>query len=115
MGERGMADMAEMTMPQPDDTAPMMSGDGPFGSVEMGGMFTLLKVRRAQKPGDCKDPGWFRHSAGTITPEWIGALAEPARVKGGGYAAMPARNLPASKIDVSVRKPPAGKGGHAGH
>ena len=26
MGERGMADMAEMQMPLPDNTAPMMTG-----------------------------------------------------------------------------------------
>ena len=29
MGERGMADMAEMEMPLPDNTAPMMGGEGP--------------------------------------------------------------------------------------
>ncbi len=52
MGERGMADMAEMEMPLPDNTVPMMTGDGPFGSVEMGGMFTMLKVRADQPAGD---------------------------------------------------------------
>ncbi|OYY22588.1 MAG: copper oxidase, partial [Thiotrichales bacterium 35-46-9] len=36
MGERGMADMAEMPMALPDNTLPMMTGEGPFGSVEMG-------------------------------------------------------------------------------
>lgn len=56
MGERGMADMAEMEMPLPENTAAMMTGDGPFGSVEMGGMFSVLKVRKDQKPGDYKDP-----------------------------------------------------------
>ena len=61
MGERGMADMAEMDMPLPDNTAKMMTGDGPFGSVEMGGMFSMVKVRKDQKPGDYKDPGWFTH------------------------------------------------------
>ena len=50
MGERGMADMAEMEMPLPDNTLPMMTGAGPYGSVEMGGMFTVVKVRRDQKP-----------------------------------------------------------------
>jgi hypothetical protein len=58
MGERGMADMGEMEMPIPDNTAPMMGGKGPFGGLEMGGMFTTVKVRRDQKPGDYKDPGW---------------------------------------------------------
>ena len=40
MGERGMADMGEMEMPLPDNTLPMMTGQGPFGPLEMGGMFT---------------------------------------------------------------------------
>jgi hypothetical protein len=31
MGERGMADMGEMEMPLPDNTLPMMTGQGPFG------------------------------------------------------------------------------------
>ncbi|MEN9543664.1 MAG: hypothetical protein RLZZ598_497, partial [Pseudomonadota bacterium] len=52
MGERGMADMAEMEMPLPDNTIPMMTGQGPFGGVEMGGMFSILKVRKNQKAGD---------------------------------------------------------------
>ncbi|KQW65661.1 multicopper oxidase family protein [Methylibium sp. Root1272] len=115
MGERGMADMAEMPMPLPDNTAPMMSGAGPFGSVEMGGMFTVLKVRRDQKPGDYKDPGWFKHPAGTMAYEWTGALAEPARFKAEGTSAMPAKNMPAADIEVQVRKPALGGGGHAGH
>jgi len=66
MGERGMADMGEMEMPIPDNTLPMMSGHGPFGPIEMGGMFTLVKVRKDQKPGDYTDPGWYRHPAGTV-------------------------------------------------
>ncbi|HWH75674.1 MAG TPA: copper oxidase [Methylibium sp.] len=105
MGERGMADMAEMQMPLPENTAPMMSGDGPYGSLEMGGMFTLLKVRRDQQPGDYGDPGWFRHPPGTQAYEWTGALAEPARSRSPGPAAMPTHNRPASDIEVQVRKP----------
>jgi hypothetical protein len=49
MGSKGMADMGEMEMPLPDNTLPMMSGQGPFGAVEMGGMFTVLKVRDKKK------------------------------------------------------------------
>ncbi|MBY0464347.1 MAG: copper oxidase, partial [Burkholderiales bacterium] len=56
MGERGMADMGEMEMPLPDNTAPMMTGTGQFGPLEMGGMFTVFKVRKDQKPGDYTDP-----------------------------------------------------------
>src|SRR5215204_5282562 len=57
MGERGMADMGEMEMPLPDNTLPMMSGSGPFGAMEMGGMFTVVKIRDNQKAGDYSDPG----------------------------------------------------------
>ena len=105
MAERGMADMTEMQMPLPDNTAPMMSGEGPYGSVEMGGMFSMLKVRRDQKPGDYKDPGWFKQPPGTQAYEWTGPLAEAARLKSGGKAAMPVKNMPIKDVEVQVRKP----------
>ena len=111
MAERGMADMAEMEMPLPDNTARMMSGEGPFGSVEMGGMFSVVKVRRDQPRGDYKDPGWYQHPAGEVAFEWTGAMAEPARFKAAGGAAMPAQNMPAKEIEVQVRKPK----NHSGH
>jgi manganese oxidase len=69
MGERGMADMGEMEMPLPDNTLPMMTGHGPFGPIEMGGMFTTVKVRPDQKRGDYSDPGWYKHPAGTVAFE----------------------------------------------
>ena len=72
MGERGMADMGEMEMPLPANTLPMMTGQGPFGPIEMGGMFTVVKVREGLAPGDYKDPGWYRHPPGTVAYEWKG-------------------------------------------
>ena len=45
MGETGMGDMAEMGMPVPKNSIPMVGGKGPFGYIDMGGMFTILKVR----------------------------------------------------------------------
>lgn len=69
MGERGMADMGEMVMPLPSNTLPMMTGEGPFGPIEMGGMFTVLKVRDDQKPGDYTDPGWYDYPKGTVAYE----------------------------------------------
>jgi hypothetical protein len=79
MGERDMADMGEMQMPLPDNTAPMMTGSGQFGPLEMGGMFTVFKVRKDQPPGDYKDPGPYRFPAGTVAYEWNGALPAPQR------------------------------------
>jgi hypothetical protein len=111
MGERGMADMAEMEMPLPDNTLPMMTGEGPYGSVEMGGMFTVVKVRRDQKPGDYSDPGWYKQPAGTQAHEWTGPLAEPARFKSEGGQSMPAQRKPQRSTEIKARKPH----GHGGH
>ena len=72
MGERGMADMGEMEMPLPDNTLPMMSGKGPFGSVEMGGMFSVIKIRQASRARTTRS-GLDRHPAGTQAYEWTGA------------------------------------------
>ena len=114
MGERGMKDMTEMEMPLPDNTAAMMAGTGPFGAVGMGGMFSVVKVRKEQKPGDYRDPGWFQHPPGTVAYEWTGALAEPARSSRQGGTSMASAARPALDVEVQVRKP-SGSGGHSGH
>src|SRR5262249_20402004 len=44
MGSAGMAEMGSMEMPMPDNTLPMMTGFGQFGPIEMGGMFTVMKI-----------------------------------------------------------------------
>ena len=103
MGERGMADMAEMEMPLPDNTIPMMTGQGPYGPLEMGGMFSVLKVRRDQPRGDHRDPGWFQQPHGTQAYEWAGTLSEPARFRADGRA--PATGSHAVKPALRARKP----------
>lgn len=105
MGERGMHDMTEMEMPLPDNTAPMMTGEGPFGSVGMGGMFSVIKVRKDQKPGSYKDPGWFKHPKGTLAHEWKGAVPEVKRTKQVGSASMPSPSKNSQPIEVEVKKP----------
>ncbi len=69
MGERGMAEHAEMEMEIPENTAPMMTGQGPFGPIEMGGMFTVVKVHPDQPKGDYTDRGWYKHPEGTVAYE----------------------------------------------
>jgi FtsP/CotA-like multicopper oxidase with cupredoxin domain len=64
MGTTGMGGMGEMTMPTPPNSLPMRGGDGPFSYVDMGGMFTVLKVRDDPDKADPK--GWFTHPAGTV-------------------------------------------------
>jgi hypothetical protein len=62
MGEKGMGNMMEMGRPK--NTLPMMAGQGPFGPVEMGGMFTILKVRAGIT--SYADPGWYEQPAGSM-------------------------------------------------
>jgi hypothetical protein len=67
MGSTGMSEMAQMAgMPLPTNTLPMLAGKGPFGALEMGGMFTVAKVRDGLAPGDYRDPGPYRHPKGTV-------------------------------------------------
>jgi manganese oxidase len=114
MSERSMADMSEMSMPLPDNTIAMMAGEGPFGAVEMGGMFSVLKVRANQAAGDYRDSGWYKPPAGTTAFEWTGTLPEPARFKAeaASNASTSSPAKPANPaVEVTVRKPMA----HSGH
>ena len=71
MGDTG-GSMGDMEMPLPDNTLPMMTGQGPFGGVEMGGMFTVVKIREGLARNDYKDPGWYKQPPGTTAYEWTG-------------------------------------------
>jgi len=71
MGDTG-GSMGDMEMPLPDNTLPMMTGQGPFGGVEMGGMFTMVKIREGLARNDYKDPGWYKQPPGTAAYEWTG-------------------------------------------
>jgi len=65
MGRSGMGAMAAMGgMPVPKNSIPMLGGEGPFGAIEMGGMFTVLKVREELASYD--DPGWYAHPEGSV-------------------------------------------------
>jgi FtsP/CotA-like multicopper oxidase with cupredoxin domain len=106
MGERGMADMGEMEMPLPDNTIPMMTGQGPRGPLEMGGMFTVVKVRRDQPAGDYKDPGWYQQPKDSRAHEWSGVVGQTPQA--------PAQTPTATSepmMEINVRKPT----GHSGH
>jgi hypothetical protein len=53
-------------MPYPRNTISMKGASGPFGDyISMGGLFTIMKVRD-QLPSYDKDPGWYKHPAGTV-------------------------------------------------
>ncbi len=66
MGQYGMAEHQEhsMHMPGPENTLPMMGGVGPFGNLEMGGVFTVVKIRESLDGEG--DPGWYDNPPGTV-------------------------------------------------
>jgi manganese oxidase len=65
MGDTGMGDMSEhlQRMAVPRNSIPMRGAPGPFGPIDMGGMFTIVKVRANMDYE--RDPGWYRQPAGT--------------------------------------------------
>jgi len=69
MGQTGMSDMAEMNtnmgMAVPRNSTPMVGGAGPHGYIDMGGMFTILKVRETLASYET-DPGWYQAPPGTV-------------------------------------------------
>jgi FtsP/CotA-like multicopper oxidase with cupredoxin domain len=70
MGANGMAEhqqhLQRMNMQGPTNTLPMMMGVGPHGNLEMGGMFTVVKVREQLASNDYGDPGWYQAPANTM-------------------------------------------------
>lgn len=106
MGETGMSEMTDMAemmaMPLPDNTLPMMAGKDQFGAIEMGGMFTTVKIREGLARNDYKDPGFYKHPKGTVAHEVENDLPPVSR------------RTPLNTeegIEMTVRKPT----GHAGH
>ena len=49
----------------PASTVPMVGASGPHDYIDMGGMFTNLKVREHLESYD-KDPGWYENPPGTL-------------------------------------------------
>ena len=95
MGASGMAEMGEMEMPMPDNTLPMMTGFGQFGPMEMGGMFSVVKVREGLARDDYKDPGPYKNPEGTVAYLFKGdAGPAPSAPQNGSSRA------PAAEFDV---------------
>jgi FtsP/CotA-like multicopper oxidase with cupredoxin domain len=67
MGSTGMGDMMDMGRPRNSLLMGSHEGQaaGPFGSIFMGGMFTILKIRENLHSYD-EDPPWYDHPAGTV-------------------------------------------------
>jgi manganese oxidase len=123
MGSEGMAMMGEMEMPMPYNTLMMMTGTGQFGPIEMGGMFTVMKVREGLAPNDYKDPGPYKNPPGTIAYEVdANAAGEPPRQPAPSESPgkeMPGMDMPGMEMpgmDMPGMNMPGMKpGGHQGH
>ena len=59
----GMANQSQQ-MPMPQNSIAMMGGPGPYGTIDMGGMLTVFKVR--ENLTSYADPGWYQAPAGTV-------------------------------------------------
>ena len=66
----------------PDNTLPMMTGFGQFGPIEMGGMFTLMKIREGLAANDYKDPGDYQYPRGTVAYE-VASSSAPSSPRSG--------------------------------
>jgi FtsP/CotA-like multicopper oxidase with cupredoxin domain len=97
MSTGGAMSNMQMSMPLPENTLPMMTGLGPYGDMEMGGMFTVMKIRANLAHGDYRDPGWYQAPAGSVAYAWEG---EPPPAERGGGSAPAAPGAP-----FRVRKP----------
>jgi manganese oxidase len=60
----GMGDHEHEGGDIPPNSIPMFGGPGPFGYINMGGMFAVLKVRD-ELEGDAVE-GWYEHPPGTV-------------------------------------------------
>lgn len=63
----GLAGMGSMFTGKPIKNGPShflpYGAQGPFGIIDMGGMFTVFKVR--EEINDCEEVGWYHHPFGT--------------------------------------------------
>ncbi len=100
MGKTGMSEMSDMAemmdMPLPENTLPMMMGKGQFGPIEMGGMFTTLKVRKNLAKGDFKDPGDYKHPKDSVAKKVSSDLPPVNNAK---------NNLLDKGMEITIRKP----------
>jgi FtsP/CotA-like multicopper oxidase with cupredoxin domain len=77
MGQTGMGEMGDMGMRVPQNSIPMVGGAGPFSYIDMGGMFTIVKIREDVTGYD--DPGWYEHPSNTVASR---ASADELRADG---------------------------------
>jgi FtsP/CotA-like multicopper oxidase with cupredoxin domain len=70
---------------------------GQMRALEMGGMFSVPKVRAGLGADDHRDPGWYSHPPGSVAYEWTGESVNPRRA--------PASNSDGSEVQHHVGTP----------
>jgi hypothetical protein len=116
MGSEGMGDMAEMGMPVPPNSIPMVGAAGPHDYITMGGMFTILKVREGLKSYD-EDPGWYQDKPGELASLAPADVLKQNGIAGDGSTA-PISPFPALVPTHAVKSQSGHSsegGGHGGH
>jgi hypothetical protein len=108
MGPTGMGEMAEMGMSVPENCIPMVGADGPHGYIDMGGMFTILKVRAGLTSYD--DPGWYEQPKGTEV-----TTATPEELKRDGVEIAPPPSTPPEGSPGAPAATPGGATDHLHH
>jgi hypothetical protein len=103
MGSTGGA-MPEMEMPMPDNTLMMMSGSGQFGPIEMGGMFTTMKIREGMGRDDYGDPGPYKFPKGTVAYEIESPQSEAPRPVNSKAKSKPAEPKEMKGMDMKGMK-----------
>ena len=126
MGERGMADMGEMEMPLPDNTLPMMTGQGPMGAAGDGrhvhgdqgargpgratttatragtpseGQRGLRMDRRIDEPAACADIQYRRHRSASSPRRAVARRQTPRRAQDIEDPSQPAADRPGAAAD----------------
>jgi len=115
MGSNGMGDMADMGMPVPKNSIPMVGGAGPYDTITMGGMFTILKVRENLANYD-QDPGWYETPPGTLAlPATSDALRANGISSDGSRAPRPPGSGQPKSTPIQGAPPTKGGATHSGH
>ena len=99
-------------MPLPDNTVADDDGHRALRLGRDGRHVQRRQGAQGAKPGDYKDPGWYKHPPGTQAYEMDGGpLAEATRFKDEGGQSMPVQSKAEPDTEVKVRKP----SGHSSH
>lgn len=75
-------------MAMPKNSIAMMGGPGPYGTIDMGGMLAVFKVRESMT--SYADPGWYEPPAGTVAQ-----VASQQDLQRDGIAVDASRSKPA--------------------